>query len=333
LTSLVLTITETLRYRGAVGQWSWVLHRLSGLGVVLFITLHIVDTSWSIFYPELYVEAIAAYQTPLFTIGEFILVACVVYHAYNGIRVVWFDYNPHLWKYQQRAAMIVLVATALTLVPVFVLMFGHVLNYYNGSPTVLPLTAVIQSQLPFVVGIAAAIVLALVFSLIYGLIAGKQEQTTGQGSRLERFWWSYMRVSGVLILPLVFGHLAMMHVIQGGFDITAQGFEVVGSDLVNQSGTAVEFVAHRWNLLLGPVAIWRLYDFGLLSLVVIHGFNGLRFVLTDFTMSNPLLRRTMGYLCLIGALVLLIVGTGALIGSIDQTAIQMAEEALTKLHP
>ena len=53
MTGLVTTITETMRYKGAIGQWSWVLHRITGLGVVLFITLHIVDTSWALFYPEL----------------------------------------------------------------------------------------------------------------------------------------------------------------------------------------------------------------------------------------------------------------------------------------
>ena len=75
MTSLVYTITETMRYRGAIGQWSWVLHRITGLGVLLFLTLHVIDTSWSVFYPALYVEAIAYYQSPLFTLGELALVA------------------------------------------------------------------------------------------------------------------------------------------------------------------------------------------------------------------------------------------------------------------
>jgi succinate dehydrogenase cytochrome b subunit len=84
LASLVLTVKETLRYRGAIGQWSWVLHRLTGLGVVFFLFLHVIDTSFAVFNPAGYEEAIAAYQSPLFTIGEFFLIACVVYHALNG---------------------------------------------------------------------------------------------------------------------------------------------------------------------------------------------------------------------------------------------------------
>lgn len=329
-------MTELLRYRGAIGQWSWMLHRLSGLGVVLFLTLHVIDTSWAVFYPDLYVHAIAAYQSPLFTIGEFALVAAVVYHALNGIRVAVIDNRPRLWKYQQRAAYIVLGLTVLILIPTFILMFGHVLNFYGSGAPTLSLIEVLTAQAPFVAGFAVAIIAAILFSLFFGLIAGNRKDVSvgkGTGSRLERFWWSFMRVSGVLIVPLVFGHLAMVHLIQGVFDITAANFTVVGTDLVNQTGTAVEFVAQRWNYqIFGAVAIWRLYDIALLSLAVIHGFNGLRYVLTDYTMSSPVLRRASIYLCVIGAVILLVLGAGALLGTIDQSAIEIATHAAENLH-
>lgn len=334
MTSLVLTLTETLRYRGAIGQWSWVLHRITGLGVVLFITLHIVDTSWAVFYPELYVEAIAVYQTPLFTIGEFILVACVVYHAFNGLRIALFDFKPQWWKHQQKAAYYVLALTAIVLIPAFIIMFNHVLEFYRGDPQILSLTTVLESQLPFVAGIAAAVVAAIFFSAIFGgLLDRSKTVRKPAASQIERFWWSFMRLSGLLIVPLVFGHLAMMHLIQGVFEITSAGHTVVGTDLVNQTGTSVEFVANRWNLLVAGVAIWRVYDFALLALVVAHGFNGLRYVLTDYTMDRPLLRRASVYLCVIGAAVLLVLGAGALLNTIDSSAIEIAEEAARNLHP
>lgn len=326
MSSLVLTVSETLRYRGAIGQWSWVLHRLTGLGVVLFLILHVIDTSWSVFYPRLYEEAIATYQSPLFTIGEFALVFAVVYHAYNGLRIAIFDMRPHLWRHQEKAAYAVVGLTIITLIPVFVLMFSHVSDFYGSDEPFLALDKVIAAQIPFAVGIAAAIVAAIILSGIAGAIAGTEHTPSGSGSKLERFWWSYMRVSGLLIVPLVFGHLALMHIIQGVFDITAASHTIVGTDLANQTGTAVEFVQARWGL-LG----WKLYDAGLLALVTIHGFNGLRYVLTDYTMENPLLRRASNYLTIIGAVVLLVVGTGALLGSIDQEAIEMAQEAQIEL--
>ena len=335
MSSLVLTLTETLRYRGAIGQWSWVLHRLSGLGVVLFLVLHVIDTSWAVFYPAKYEIAIATYQTPLFTLGDFFLVAAVIYHAYNGLRIAILDSKPEWWKHQQRAAVWVLGLTALTLIPTFFLMFNHVINHYNHDPNILPLTEVIVEQLPFAAGMVVAAIVAIVLSGVVGLISGDGSKASGKasGSKVERFWWSYMRISGFLIVPLVFGHLAMMHVLQGVFDLTAIESTVVGTgELINNTGTAVEFVGERWNHLVGGVAIWKLYDIALLALVTVHGFNGLRYVLTDYTMSSPLLRRASTYLCIIGAVVLLTVGAGALLGSVEVTSIEMAAESQCEIY-
>lgn len=331
MTSLVTTLTETLRYRGAIGQWSWALHRLTGLGVLLFLIIHVIDTSWALFYPELYEKAIAIYQTPLFTIGEFGLVAAVVYHAYNGLRIAIFDYKPQWWKHQEKAAYAVIGLTVLTLIPTFILMFSHVVTHYESDPFILPLGEVLEAQIPFIVGIVVAAVAAILYSGIAGFILGEKGEKRGQPSKLERFWWSYMRISGLLIVPLVFGHLAGMHIVQGVFDLTAQGAPIVGTGEINESGTAVEFVAARWNMLVGGVAVWKLYDVALLALVTVHGFNGLRYVLTDYTMSNPLLRRAVTYGCVIGAVVLLVTGAGALLGTIDATAIEMAAEAQARL--
>ena len=333
VSSLVLTVTETLRYRGAIGQWSWVLHRLTGLGVLLFFCLHVIDTSWSVFYPALYEKAIAIYQTPLFTIGEFGLVASVVYHAYNGLRISIFDNRPSLWRHQERAAVAVLGLTVITLIPTFILMFSHVVDHYNHDPSILPITEVLAEQIPFAVGGAIAIVAAIVLAAITGAIAGNETSSpmSGRGGKLERFWWSYMRVSGLLIVPLVFGHLVLIHIIQGVFDITAAGSTVVGTDMINETGTAVEFVKHRWDYLVASVAVWRIYDIGLLAFAGIHGFNGLRYVLTDYTSESPLLRRASVYLCIMGAVGLLIVGGAALLGSINNDAIELAIEAQAKL--
>lgn len=334
MNSLVLTVTETLRYRGAIGQWSWVLHRISGLGVVLFLTLHVIDTSWAVFYPDKYEEAIATYQSPLFTLGEFALIACVIFHAYNGLRIAIFDYRPSLWKHQERAALTAVGLTILTLIPTFAIMVADVVDHYGHNPFVLPLGKVLEGQLPFAVGIAVAIVGAVILSGVVGLITGNDDSSGGKatGSRLERFWWSYMRVSGVLIVPLVFGHLAMMHLIQGVFNLTASETTIFGTGgLINVSGTAVEYVLARWNTSLSGatqgIAIWKVYDIGLLLLVTVHGFNGLRYVLTDYTEFSPLLKRAAIYLCVTGAVVLLVVGGAALLSSIDMTTRDMACEA------
>lgn len=328
MTSLVLTVQETLRYRGAIGQWSWVLHRVTGLGVLFFLILHVIDTSWSAFYPAMYEEAIKIYQTPLFSIGEFALVAAVVYHAFNGLRIAIFDFKPKWWRHQQRAAIYVLVLTVLVLIPTFIGMFGHVVAFYSEEQNLLPLGTVLMAQLPFLGGMVVAAIAALLLSSLYTLITGGRESKTLKASPIEKFWWSFMRVSGILTVPLVFGHLAMMHVLQGVFDITAQNFPVVGTGgALNETGLATEFVFERWSFAIGGVYVWRLFDIALLALVTIHGFNGLRYVFTDYA-PNSTIRRGLVYLCVIGAVVLLVVGGAALLYGVSETAIEMAQEAI-----
>ncbi|MCY3573459.1 MAG: succinate dehydrogenase, cytochrome b556 subunit [Chloroflexi bacterium] len=343
MTSLVLTVRETLRYRGAIGQWSWVLHRLTGVGVAIFLALHVVDTSWAVFYPDLYVKAIAAYQSPIFTIGEFGLVFAVVYHAFNGLRIIYFDWNPRMWRHQARAAVLVLVLTCLLLLPVFLGMLRHVIDFYVHESAIASdrmLDVVVFSileQLPFIAGFVAVLAVSIVLAAAYSLVRGD----SGAGSRqlasspIEKFWWSFMRVSGIAIVPLVFGHLALMHVIQGVFDITAAQ-NVAGTLAVNGEiggvPSAVEFVYHRWSYAAGGVFIWRVYDLFLLVLVVLHGFNGLRYVLTDYTSGHDFARRTAVAFCTVVAAVLLALGAAALFVPLEENIIEEAMLATAEVY-
>jgi succinate dehydrogenase / fumarate reductase cytochrome b subunit len=331
MATIVTTVTEVLRYRGRIGQWSWVLHRLAGLGIVFFVCLHVIDTSWAAFYPELYKHAIAEYQSPLFTIGEFLIVAAVVYHAINGYRIIFLDWRPQLWHLQQRAALLVFVVTAVILIPVFALMFGHVLEFYEHDPDLVTVEEIIGTQSQFALGFFVIVGTALVLSFIYALVRGEdmsdKVQPGRRASSIDIWFWKFMRISGLLILPLVFGNLAMMHVIQGVFDMTVAGHTVVGTDMVNESGSAVEFVGDRWNYLVAGVAVWRLYDGALLGLIVIHGFYGLKLVVDDYA-HNKVLNRALNWSIVFGAVGLILVGSAALFAGVDETATAMVVDLL-----
>lgn len=333
MATLVLTITETLRYRGKLGQWSWALHRVSGLGVLFFFILHVVDTSWAVFYPDLYAKAIAVYQSPLFTVGEFILVACVIYHALNGLRIVVFDARPHWWKHQERAALYVILGTAILMIPTFILMAAHVVNHYQDPATVfnLALPEVIESQLPFLIGIGGTFIGGLIISAGWSIVDRPDAKKAGgkrtyKRSAFDSFMWRFMRFSGILIVPLVFGHLAMMHVIQGVFDITKAGHIPVGTFDPNVSGGAAEFVALRWNTMFAGVMIWRIYDALLLTLVAIHAFNGLRYVVNDY-IHNKVVQRGALLATLVGCVIIITVGSAALISSSPATTTKILESS------
>lgn len=75
----------------------------------------------------------------------------------------------------------------------------------------------------------------------------------------ELWAWLFMRVSGVLLLVLALGHLALMHLIHNVDEIN------------------FAFVAARYQ---NP--LWRLYDWFLLILALVHGMNGLRILVDDY---------------------------------------------------
>lgn len=128
MSSLVLTVRELFRYRGREGQLAWIGHRLAGLGTLLFFTTHVIDTSWVYFWPEGYNHAVALYKSPPFLVGEVLLMLAVIYHAFNGLRVAIMDFWPRTWKYQRQLTLGVFALTALTFIPVFFIMLGHILE-------------------------------------------------------------------------------------------------------------------------------------------------------------------------------------------------------------
>ena len=81
------------RLAGREGYWAYVLHRVSGLGVLIFLALHIFDTLLVSFGPEVYDHTIQTlYRNPVARLGEVLLVAALVYHAANGLRIIALDF-------------------------------------------------------------------------------------------------------------------------------------------------------------------------------------------------------------------------------------------------
>jgi succinate dehydrogenase / fumarate reductase membrane anchor subunit len=83
----------------------------------------------------------------------------------------------------------------------------------------------------------------------------------------ELFMWYFMRLSGLALVFLALGHLFIMHILNN-------------VETINYA-----FVANRWA---APRTgwIWRLWDVALISLAVIHGFNGLRQILYEYLSSG-----------------------------------------------
>ncbi|HEX5018486.1 MAG TPA: succinate dehydrogenase hydrophobic membrane anchor subunit [Actinomycetes bacterium] len=90
----------------------------------------------------------------------------------------------------------------------------------------------------------------------------RTQRTFGSSGRsnVELYSWLFMRISGVVLIFLVLGHLLIMNVLDGG---------------VQRVNFA--FVAGRWS---SP--FWQVWDLLMLWLAQLHGGNGLRVIINDY---------------------------------------------------
>ena len=91
-----------------------------------------------------------------------------------------------------------------------------------------------------------------------------RRQPKGGRGNFELYAWVFMRVSGVLLVFLVLAHFGIMHVLDHGLD-----------------RIDFAFVSGRWA---NP--FWRVYDFAMLTLALLHGGNGLRVIIDDYARTG-----------------------------------------------
>ncbi len=108
---------DYVTYGGREGMWAWIFHRFTGLGVLLFVFLHVVDTALIGWGPSAYNHAIALYRMTVFRILEIVLVGAVLYHALNGIRIIIMDFWPQTTVIQKKLLYGVLVAFVALYIP------------------------------------------------------------------------------------------------------------------------------------------------------------------------------------------------------------------------
>jgi succinate dehydrogenase / fumarate reductase membrane anchor subunit len=116
--------------------------------------------------------------------------------------------------------------------------------------------------------------------------AGRPRQKGMKGINWEKWGWIYQRVSGVILVVLIFGHLFV---------------NLFAGEGVNAIDFA--FVAGKW-----ADPFWVVWDTALLWLALIHGANGMRTLTNDYA-NNPKVRRILLGAIFVSTVILLILGT------------------------
>ena len=112
-------------------MWSWVLHRITGATVFFFLFIHVLDTALVRISPQAYDEVISTYKTPIVGLMELGLVAAVLYHALNGIRVVLIDFWAQGPRYQRLMLWTIGIVWLLVMVPAGVVVAMHMIGHFR----------------------------------------------------------------------------------------------------------------------------------------------------------------------------------------------------------
>ena len=112
-------------YRGDPGMWSWVLHRITGATVFFFLFVHVLDTALVRVSPQAYNEIVETYKTPIIGLMELGLVAAVLFHALNGLRLIAIDFWWQGPRHQRQMLWAVAGIWLLVMVPSTVVIGMH----------------------------------------------------------------------------------------------------------------------------------------------------------------------------------------------------------------
>ena len=90
------------RYRGSQGMIACAFHRISAIGIWLFVMLHVLDIYLAGGNPKVYDDILKFYGSTPGRILEVLLGAALLYHALNGIRILIMDFWPRMTLYHKQ---------------------------------------------------------------------------------------------------------------------------------------------------------------------------------------------------------------------------------------
>jgi succinate dehydrogenase / fumarate reductase cytochrome b subunit len=115
--TLSLKFSHKSQVWDTIGMWAWICHRVTGLGLVFYIFLHTVLMSVSLLSGPKAFDAtlLVLMGNPVFELLDTLLLAAVLYHSFNGIRILLFDVGVGLSVKSQKILFWVFMAAAAVL--------------------------------------------------------------------------------------------------------------------------------------------------------------------------------------------------------------------------
>ncbi len=93
-------------YRVSVEMLSWLLHKITGFSIIGFLIFHIWGMAQMSQGPDAFNRVIETYKTPLFRVGEVLLLAAIAFHGLNGMRLILGEFTH--WAMQKHKLLLII---------------------------------------------------------------------------------------------------------------------------------------------------------------------------------------------------------------------------------
>jgi succinate dehydrogenase / fumarate reductase cytochrome b subunit len=115
-------------YKGHEGQYGWLLHRVTGVAIILFLFAHVVDIAVVGWGPDAYNRVASVYHNPFIRLLELGLVAAVLFHAFNGVRITLIDSFPGLTRHARALGVVTILLFIASMIPITWIMGTAILD-------------------------------------------------------------------------------------------------------------------------------------------------------------------------------------------------------------
>jgi succinate dehydrogenase cytochrome b subunit len=119
-------------YKGSPGQWSWIAHRITGVAVILFLFAHVIDTAVVGWGPTAYNRVVSVYENWVVRLLELGLVAAVLYHAINGMKIIVIDFWPSTTRHYKAMSLMSTGIFVAAMIPITIIMGKDILDLAFG---------------------------------------------------------------------------------------------------------------------------------------------------------------------------------------------------------
>ena len=93
----------------------WLLHRLTGVALAVYLVPHFITINDSRWGPEIFNEALSWFQGSLIVAAEFVIVLAVAFHGINGLRIIAMDFFDLSHRQKWLLGMVLAVCSAIFL--------------------------------------------------------------------------------------------------------------------------------------------------------------------------------------------------------------------------